>query len=509
MAGIGFSLKKLFKKKGILNLCKAYGYAGVVTTGPLLLGVLLLAGIAFIGRIGGIDNHNRELLNCMLTYSLLASLTVTSWFNMASSRFISDMIYEEKEEKVMPSFYGNVAIMLVICVQTYGTFLHFAGITLLQQILCLWFSLIMVVVWTETLYLTALKDYKAIVLSYTISLLLGFLIAIIFVLTGHASLEALLFSMILSYGILASRYQKLMLDYFPKAEGSCFSFLRWFERYRLLSLNGGFVNIGLFSHIILQYMGGPLAEQVQGLFWGAPEYDVPALWAFFSLLITTVNFVTSVEVEFYPKYANYYGLFNDRGTILDIKQAEVEMRTVLWQELTYAGIKQLFATIMFIILGTPILQTLLGLSSLALSIFRFLCVGYGAYALGNSTMLLLLYFEDYHGAFIGSPLFSGVTTIASFLQIRFGHTAYFGLGFFLGAILFFFFSVARLNWYTKRLPYFLLAQQSFLPKRERGLLVWISETLDNRADRIAEKERERREKEAAALAEQQEGASQS
>ena len=79
----------------------------------------------------------------------------------------------------------------------------------------------------------------------------------------------------------------------------------------------------------------------------------------------------------------------------------------------------------------------------------------------------------------------------------------------MGAILFFFFSVARLNWYTKRLPYFLLAQQSFLPKRERGLLVWISETLDNRADRIAEKERERREKEAAALAEQQEGSSQS
>ncbi|MCR4807035.1 MAG: exopolysaccharide Pel transporter PelG, partial [Lachnospiraceae bacterium] len=30
MAGIGFSLKKLFNKKGILNLCKAYGYSGIV-----------------------------------------------------------------------------------------------------------------------------------------------------------------------------------------------------------------------------------------------------------------------------------------------------------------------------------------------------------------------------------------------------------------------------------------------------------------------------------------------
>ena len=36
MAGIGFSLKRLFGKKGILNLCKAYGYAGIVTTGICL-----------------------------------------------------------------------------------------------------------------------------------------------------------------------------------------------------------------------------------------------------------------------------------------------------------------------------------------------------------------------------------------------------------------------------------------------------------------------------------------
>ena len=70
---------------------------------------------------------------------------------------------------------------------------------------------------------------------------------------------------------------------------------------------------------------GPLKVQVEGLFYGAPNYDVPALCAFFSILITTVNFVTSVEVRFYPVYRNYYGLFNDNGAIRDIDQAEEEM----------------------------------------------------------------------------------------------------------------------------------------------------------------------------------------
>ena len=49
MAGIGFELKKVFAKKGALNAIKAYGYAAIICTGPMLFGILLLLGV--IGRI--------------------------------------------------------------------------------------------------------------------------------------------------------------------------------------------------------------------------------------------------------------------------------------------------------------------------------------------------------------------------------------------------------------------------------------------------------------------------
>ena len=71
----------------------------------MILGVILLAGMSLAARLAGMDAHDRELLNCMITYCLLASLTVT--------RYISDMLYEEKTEKIMPSFYGSCSIMLV------------------------------------------------------------------------------------------------------------------------------------------------------------------------------------------------------------------------------------------------------------------------------------------------------------------------------------------------------------------------------------------------------------
>ena len=40
MAGVGFELKKLFTRKGLMATLRAYGYSGVICAGPMLLGVL-------------------------------------------------------------------------------------------------------------------------------------------------------------------------------------------------------------------------------------------------------------------------------------------------------------------------------------------------------------------------------------------------------------------------------------------------------------------------------------
>ncbi len=491
MAGIGFSLKRLFSKKGVLAIMRAYGYAGIICAGPMVLGVILLTGMALISRLAGVSAHDRELMNSMLTYSLLWSLTVTSWFNMVITRYTSDMLYEEKPNRVMPCFYGSLAIMLTIGAVSYGIFLFFSGVRLIYQLECLWFSLVLIVVWTETVFLTALKDYKGIVLAFAISLMIGFILALILVILGRATIAALMLCVIVAYGILMVWYFKLLLDYFPHSEGSKFAFLRWFDKYRSLAFNGGFVNIGLFAHLVIMYFG-PLREQVEGLFYGAPLHDVPALMAFFSILITTVNFVTSVEVRFYPKYRNYYSLFNDNGSIRDIEQANTEMISVLRRELTYAGHKQFLCTILFVVIGTFVMQrTDFGFSDLAVSIFRFLCAGYGIYAISNSIMLILLYFEDYTGAFLGTLFFAVVSVAATIYSILFVPTNFYGLGFVIGGLCFYFIVWLRLEWYVRRLPYFLLCRQAVVPGLDRGPFVWLCDRLDARQERLEAQRQER------------------
>lgn len=74
------------------------------------------------------------------------------------------------------------------------------------------------------------------------------------------------------------------------------------DRFLPLALTGLCTDIGLFAHLVLVWLG-PIGVQVKGLFYGAPYYDVPALLAFLSILVTTVNFVVSVEVQFYPATA--------------------------------------------------------------------------------------------------------------------------------------------------------------------------------------------------------------
>ena len=481
MAGIGFELKKLFQKSGIASTAKAYGYAGIICTGPMLLGIVLLVGITFICDHTGATRHNRELLNCMITYTLLASLTVTSFFSMVVTRYIADMLYEERHETVLPSFWGSTTILLVVGGIMYGIFLLFSGINLIDQFLCLEFFGELIVTWNAMSYLTAIKDYKGILLSFVSAVTVSLLIGVLLVLIGIPHVEAMMIAVTIGYGIMLLWDVVLLYRYFPSSDASAFLFLRWVDEFQPLAFTGLFVNLGLFTHLVIMW-AGPLGVQVKGLFYGAPYHDVPALIAFLTILITTVNFVVSVEVNFYPKYRNYYSLFNDKGAIKDIMQAGNEMREVLNMELKYTAVKQLLTTALAISIGGILLKYLpLGFNDLMEGYFRTLCVGYGIYAIANTMLLLLLYFTDYKGAFAASAAFAGCTTVFTLLSLLFPQV-YYGFGFLLGSAVFFLITALRLGYFTQRLPYYILSVQPIVEEDKSGRFTRLGTFLEEKLE---------------------------
>ena len=208
--------------------------------------------------------------------------------------------------------------------------------------------------------------------------------------------------------------------------------------------------------------------QIKGLFYGAPYHDVPALIAFLTTLVTTVNFVVSVEVNFYPRYRDYYSLFNDGGVVGDIVVAEEEMLSTLNSELRFCALKQLFVTAAVISLETTVLSALpLGFNNLMHGYFRTLCVGYGLYAVGNTILLILLYFTDYKGAVLASGLFAGVAGLATARVVAFA-AAVLRLWLFVGCGGVFIVALLRLDTYTANLPYRILSQQPIVATDKTG-----------------------------------------
>ena len=468
MAGIGFELKKLFRRKGLFASLRAYGYAGVICTGPMLLGIALQMGILLLCSWAGADRSQQDLLVCMITYTLLFSLTVTSFFSMPVTRYLADMLYEEQEQTILPSFWGSGTLMLAGGCVLYGVFLLFSGATLLQGLLCLWLFAEMILNWNGMSYLTAIKDYKGILYSFlaAIALAFGMGYLLVFVL-GAPVLEGMLFAVAMGYGLMMVWDVVLLYRYFPQSGESPWTFLRWVDRFLPLAFTGLCTNIGLFSHLVICWLG-PVGVQVKGLFYGAPYYDVPALIAFLSILVTSVNFVVSVEVNFYPKYRDYYSLFNDGGVVGDIVTAEEEMLAVLSRELRFTALKQLFVTAAVISLESVLLDLLpLGFNDLMHGYFRTLCVGYGLYAVGNTVLLILLYFTDYLGAVTAAAVFA-ITASGLTLLSMFFNTAFYGYGFLIGAAVFYLVAVLRLDAFTGNLPYRILGKQPIVAETKTG-----------------------------------------
>ncbi|MBE6564479.1 MAG: hypothetical protein E7655_04295 [Ruminococcaceae bacterium] len=481
MAGIGFELKKLFAKKGVLNSAKAYGYAAVICTGPMLLGVLLLLGIMVLCTFFGVGLHTRELLICMITYTLLASVTVSSFFSMVVTRYVADILFEEKNQAVLPAFWGSTVMMLGIGSVLYGVFLVFSGATLLQGILCFTLFGELIIVWNAMNFLSAIKDYKGMFLSFLASVAVSILLGALLLWLGCPVIESLLLAVSVGYGVMLIWDVILLHRYFPHTTLGAFTFLKWIDAFLPLALSGFFMNIGMFSHLVIMWFSD-IGVQVHGLFYGAPWYDVPALLAFMTALMTTVNFVVSVEVNFYPKYRNHYSLYNDKGTIDNIKQAEKEMIGTLKTELFYTALKQLLFTATVIALGGYLLDLLpLGFNEVMRGYFRTLCVGYGVYAIGNMLMLILLYFTDYKGALITTAAFATTTVAFSLLSMLFP-SIYYGFGFLIAAMIFAFICAVRLHYFTKRLPYYILSVQPLVSEDRSGMFtrlgVFLSDKLE-------------------------------
>lgn len=477
MAGIGFELKKLFSNKGIILRIRANLYASLVIAGPMILGALLLLGCKMVSSFGGASNHEQELIVVIITYSLLFSLLLSSLLLFVLARYIADMLYINAYHRILPSMYGSISLLLVIGASTWAVFLYFCQIKLEYSI----YSFILfcegVVVWIQINYITAIKDYRSILAGFVIGISAGLLAGFILVVYEYDVVASLLLGSCISYGILITVFTQALHKHFPIGTGNPLKFLEWIDEYPQLLFVGFFSTLALFTHIMLMWLS-PWGIQVEGLFYHAPAHDIPALLAFVTSLVTTVNFVTSVEVDFYPKYRLYFNLLNGDGSLSNIEKAHEDMVAVLKQEIFYLAIQQILVTIFaIVVIGEILVYFPLGFTSIMIGVFRVLCIGYGAYAIGNSLMLFLLYFASNTDALLAVLPFLALNIVGTLYTITLPES-YYGFGFVAACAVYYLVAEMRLFSYTEHLDYFIFTKQPVFFVKKKGFFTRIVSKLE-------------------------------
>lgn len=479
MAGIGFELKRLFGKKGLILNLRANLYASMVVAGPALLGVGLLLGLNWLAYLAGAPRQDRDLIVVVVTYSILFPLLLTSFLSFVLTRYVADMLYENKIERVLPSMYGAISVCLAVGVVGWAVFLSLSGLPFRYAVFSFMLFCEAVVVWVQMSYVNAAKDYRSAFFGFALGMVLGLLSGAGLIWLAHVEVVlSLLVAVCIAYGVMLVSYTVVLHGYFPIGAGSSLRFLEWIDKYRSLVLVGFFTIAGLFAHLLVMWKS-PWGVQVVGLFYHAPAHDIPALLAMFTTLVTTVGFVTSVEVTFYSKYRLYYSLLNQGGSLSDIDKAKEEMAVVLKQELFYLAQIQLAVEIIVIALAGTLLPRLnMGFTPQMIGLFRVLCVGYGLYAMGNSMLLFLLYLSNYRDAMLASAVLFLVNTVGTAITIQLPEYFY-GFGFVAAGLCFFLVAWVRLAATMNHLDYEIFCKQPIFLRPRNGALTRLAQRLDH------------------------------
>lgn len=476
MAGIGFELKKLFNKHSLTSQVMAYGYSAIITAGPfaLLTGMVLAIQLMFLGY--GIDKAASQLYTASVIYPFVFSQIIACGFVMIITRYLADSLYSGDYSNVTASCYGSMLITQVIGAAVAIMFFWDKPLPWYLKLLTYSFFAEMLGVWLQGVYLTALKDYKSIFGGYGLGVLVSVALA-----WGNLQLQlwepvaGSMLAMCIGTGLIVTSFFVQINHYFGyPVRGMNYSFLSYFEKHTKLFRVAILYTVGIYlaNFIIWQ---GDWGEVVGGTYLYAPAYDVVTFYAFLSILPVMMMFVVSMELKFYEQYAVYFTYITQRGNFKDIDDAREDLLYTLWTELRNIMEFQLVFTLVFLALGNYLL-TIGGIPFQSVNIYILLVLGAFFTGIMQVIYTLLLYFEDQYGALLVTGVFFAANLILGIVGLFLGEMFY-GVAFFLAAVLGCGAAIKRLTHFCKRINYFIFCGRPVFYQEPNGPLTKLARYL--------------------------------
>ncbi|NLI09797.1 MAG: exopolysaccharide Pel transporter PelG [Elusimicrobia bacterium] len=429
MAGIGFELKKLFKDNRLISIFQVYGYSALLSSGTWMISIF---SILFIGLIKTYQNKNvAEIIQFQvsITYLLALSLIFSSFFQLSFSRYIADMIFHKKQERILPGFVGVIFIIFSLgFIFILGfSFLFLRHTSPFFIILFCGSFLSLSGMWIANTLLLGIKKYKLIFSAYLFSYSSIILLAFS---AGNYKLEGLMFSFFFGNSVLFFWLSAIVVKNYKSQDFIDFGFLsdKEYSLMPCLIFGSFFYNMGTWIDKAFFWFSENTGYRVLSKLNASIVYDLPLFLAYLSIIPGMAIFFYRLEADFAEKYELFYKNVREGGTLKEIKDYKEEMtdtvRIMIREVIVVQGIFDLL-----IYFYSPAVFEMLNMPKLYLPLFHIDLISVQL-QLGLMSMLSVLYYMDKRREAMWISLFFMISnSIFTWITIKHLGPFFFGYGF--------------------------------------------------------------------------------
>lgn len=372
MAGIGFELRKILSRDSYTATLRAYVYAGLISSGPWVLSIIsvMVIGVMSLGVVVP-ELLIRQFL-VSVTYLMASSLIFTGGAQLFFTRFISDRLFEKRQELILPNLIG---ILLVITVSS-GV-LGFLLLSLLfdqpflYRLLMLANFVVLCNLWLTIIFLSGMKAYNRILLvmvvGYSVMVLCSFLLRFL-------KLEGLLLGLLIGHASLFFMFLFDILREYPARQLVAFDFFKRKQVYVSLLLTGLCYNLGIWIDKIIFWFNSSTSSHVIGPLRASMLYDLPIFLAYLAIIPGMAVFLVRIETDFAEWYDRVFSAIRGGETLQHIGQLKQQMILSVRQGLLeICKVQGLTVVLLFLI--APKLLAWLGISAFYLPLFYVDLIG--------------------------------------------------------------------------------------------------------------------------------------
>ena len=469
MAGIGVKLNRIYHKNTITTNIIGFFYSTVVTIAPVLVVIINLMLMQKVLKFNTVGFFDRELFSCTVLYVFIFSLLTTSPFNAVLSRYMSDVIFEERYEDIQPCH--RVGLLTNICFSClfaipFCFWEHLVGGVPIYYVFtgyCCFVSL--VTVFYNMLYLSICKEYRLISLYFLTGMVTSFLLSLFLRFVCKVSITySMLLALTVGFFVTAVLEWAKIHQFFPDNSEEYGRVFAYFRKYWHLILINFLYTLGLFVHNFV-FWGTDMAIHLVKTFVCNQPYDMATCLAMFTNISASVIFISRVEMYFHERYRAYAdAVFGGRG--IDIRNTKKRMFRQLGSELmTLVRLQFIVSVIIYLIF--VIFLPGMGYAGLVMRIYPMVAAGYFILFLMYSEIIFLYYFEDLKGALLTAVSFCGVTFLASLVAVHLS-SIFYGTGVWVGSVTGFVVAYMRLRWMEKHLDEHMFCRGNIM-KQAKGI----------------------------------------